>query len=141
MFRCIEEGCTAGGEILFNLNRDRSRLPGRQIPAPDVASLLEDDRVFPEARELDVKIREARQLLHFLGPEVDREEIHSPIAIGEKINVVIRSPHRANVLGRIVRQIFGRLSLEVEDPDIVRHAAAVMFPSAEFTKDAVERHF
>ena len=98
MFRSIDKSGAAGGEVLLNLNRDRSRLPVRQIVTPDVASLLEDDRVFPDGGELDVKILEASSAASFPCPEIDREEIHSPIAIGEKINVVIRSPHRANVL-------------------------------------------
>src|SRR5262245_19575663 len=63
MFRCIDKVGAAGGEVLLNLNWNRSRLSTRQVVTPDVARLFEDDRVFPNRRELDIKILEARQLL------------------------------------------------------------------------------
>ena len=59
MFRSVDKGGAPGGEILLNVDRDRRRLPARQIVTPDVARLLEDDRVFPDRRELDVEILEA----------------------------------------------------------------------------------
>ena len=53
----------------------------------------------------------------------------------------LSGPHIGQMsCARIVRQISRRAGFEIKNPDIVRHAAAIMFPGAEFAKDAVERH-
>src|SRR5207248_8412670 len=38
-------------------------------------------------------------------------------------------------------QILGRAGFEIMDPNIVGHAAAIMFPGPELAENAVERHF
>ena len=40
----------------------------------------------------------------------------------------------------VVSQVRSRAGLEIVNPDIVGHAAAVMFPGAELAEDAVESH-
>src|SRR5205814_10442468 len=61
--------------------------------------------------------------------------------IGSKIDAVVRSPHRADILRGIVGQVLGRAVLEIVNPDVVRHSTAVMFPGSEFAEDPVKRHF
>ena len=58
------------------------------------------------------------------------------VAIGNEIDPVAR-PHRENVLGRIVGDVDRLLAVEIIDPDVVRLAAAIALPGAEFTEDAV----
>ena len=81
-----------------------------------------------------------RELLCLLRCRIDNEEVHPAVAIRNEIDFVIRSPHRADVLRGIVGQVFGRAGFEIINPNVVGHAAAVMFPCAEFPEYAVERH-
>ena len=76
----------------------------------------------------------------FFARQVGRKKIHPAIAVGEKIDAVVRSPHWANILCGIVGQVFRLAGLEIVNPDVVRHSAAIMFPSAELPEDAVVRH-
>ncbi len=122
-------------------NRHRRGLSTGEVKTPDITGLLKHDRVLPDGGKLDVEILEARKLFRLLAREIGREKIHPTVAIGDVIDTVVGAPHRANVLRRIVRQVLGRAGLEIEDPDIVRHPAAIVLPGAELAKDAVERHF
>ena len=70
--------------------------------------------------------------------EVDRVQVHPVlVAVGEEVDLVVRSPHRDDVLGWVIGQVLGLLGLEVVDPDVVGHAAAVALPGAELAEDAV----
>ena len=80
------------------------------------------------------------ELLGFLRREIDNEQIHAVVAVGDKIDLVVRSPHRADVLGGVVRQIFGSAGFEIVDPNVVRHAATIMFPCAELPEHLVISH-
>ena len=103
--------------------------------------MFENDRVLADGRKFDVEIFEARELFRCLRGKIDNEQVHSTIAIGDEIDFVVRTPHRTDVLGRIVGQILGRAGFEIMDPNIVGHAAAIMFPGPELAENAVERHF
>ena len=140
MFGCIDKRRAADRKIFLDLDRHRRCLTAREIVAPDVSRLLEHDRVFADRRKLDVEISEVRELLGFLRRKVDNEQIHAVVAIGDEIDLVVRSPHRADVLRGIVRQIFGGAGFEIVNPNVVRHAAAIMFPGAELAEDAVVSH-
>ena len=67
--------------------------------------------------------------------------MHSSIAIGSKIDAIVRSPHRTDILRRVVGQVFGRAVLEIVNPNVVSHSTAIMLPGAEFAEDPVKRHF
>ena len=67
--------------------------------------------------------------------EINRKKIHPAVAIGDEVDAVIRSPHRADILCRIVGQVLRRAGLEIVDPNVIRHSAAVMFPGAELAED------
>ena len=136
----IDQSATATVEIFLDVDRNRAGLTGRQIVAPDVSGLLEYDRLLSNRRELDVEIGEMRELRGFLRHRIDREEVHPVVAIRDEIDFVVRSPHRTDVLRGIVGQIFSRAGFEIVKPDIIRHAAAIMFPRTELSENAVERH-
>ena len=141
MFCGVNQSRASNREIFLDLNRQWRGLAALQIVSPDVTGLFENDRFLPDRRKFDVEIFEARQLFRFLRGKIDTEQIHPAIAIGDEINFVVRSPHRADVLGRIIGQIFGRAGFEIVDPNIVGHSAAIMFPGPEFAEHAIERHF
>ena len=141
MFGCVHERIASDREIFFDLDRHSSGLAGFQIVTPDVTGLLEHDCLLGDRRKLDVEILKGGELSRFLGAEIGRKEIHAAVAIRQEINLVVRSPHWADVLRRIVGQVFGGAGFEIVDPNVVGHAAAIMLPGPELAKDAVERHF
>ncbi len=111
---------------------------GGEVEAVDVAAVLEHDGILAQRRELHVEVGETGQLSCLFRPRVVDEEIHPlvGVAVGEEVDPVA-SPHRDDVLRRIVRDILGRLGVEVVDPDVVGHAAAIALPRAELAEDAV----
>ena len=103
--------------------------------------MFEDNRIFADGWKLDVEILKGGQLFQFFAREINRKKIHSAIAIGGEIDAIIRSPHRADILRRIIGEILGRARLEIVDPNVICHSAAVMFPGPELAEDPVKRHF
>ncbi len=140
MLGCVDQSAVATVEIFLDCDRHRCGLTCGKIVAPDVTGLLEYDRVFAERRKLDVEISEVRELLRFFCCEINDEQVHPIVAVGDKIDFVVWSPHRADILGWIVRQVFGGAGVEIVNPNVIRHAAAIMFPCAELPEHAVERH-
>ena len=139
-FRHIDRGGSAACKILLNRNRHLARLFRREIEMPDVASLFENDSTFAERRKLDVVILEGGVLRRFLRREIVTEQIHVPVAIREKVDLIIWRPHRDDVLSLVVRDVLDPAGLEIVNPDVVGHAAAVTLPGAELPKDPVVRH-
>ena len=111
-----------------------------KIVTPGVSRLLEDDRVFADGWKLDIEIGEVCELLGFFRCEINNEQVHPFVAIGDKIDFVIRSPHRADVLRWIVRQVFVGAGFEIVNPNVICHAAAIIFPCAELPEHAVISH-
>src|SRR5215471_18271196 len=98
MLGCIDEPAASAVEIFSNIDGDRRGLSRGKIVTPDVSRLFEHDRLFADRRELDVEISEMRELLGLFRAKVDNEQIHSVVAIRGKIDFVVRSPHRADIL-------------------------------------------
>ena len=71
-----------------------------------------------------------------LGGAVIAEEVHRAVAVGAEIHLVA-DPHREDVLRIVVGDVLDFLRLEVVNPHIVSHAAAIVFPSAELTHHTV----
>ena len=136
----VNQRRSAEREIFLDLNRHRRGLACGKIVAPDVSRLLEYYRVFADGRKLDVEIGEVRELLCLFCRKIDNEQVHAVVAVGEEINFVIRCPHWADVLRGIVRQIFGGACLEIVNPNVVRHSAAIMFPCPELPEHSVVSH-
>ncbi len=111
MFGCIDQRISSDREIFLDVDRHGARFAALQVVTPNVAGLLEYDGLFADRRKLDVEIFKGGELSRFLGAEIGRKQIHSAVAIGQEINFIIRSPHRADVLSRIVGQIFCGVSL------------------------------
>ena len=71
MLGSIDEGGTAGGEILPYFDRNGRGLAGAKIVAPDIAGLLENNRALSDRRELNVEVFEVSKLFRFLAGKVD----------------------------------------------------------------------
>src|SRR5262249_4526414 len=103
MFGSIKESGATGGKILFDIDRNGRALTVAEIIAPDVARFLKNDCAFPDRRELNIEVLEGGELFGLLTRQVDRVKIHPPIAIGNEIDTIVRAPHRADILGRVIR--------------------------------------
>ncbi len=125
-------------EVLGDRDRHLLGLLAGQVESVDVAAVLEHDGRVAERGELDVVVGEARELPGLLRPEVVAVEVHPErlVTIGEEVDLV-PLPHRDDVLRRVVREIGGDLRLEVVQPQVVGHPAAVTFPGAELAEHAV----
>src|SRR5437868_14270760 len=102
MLGSINQPAAAAVKIFFDLNWDRPRLSRGKIVAPEMCRLLEHDRVFPNRRKLNVEICEVCKLLWFCAVKINSEQIHPVVAGGDERNLVVGSPHREDVLRRIV---------------------------------------
>ena len=140
MLGCVDQPAVATVEIFLDCDRHRRGLTCGEIIAPDVTGLLKHDRVFADGWKFDVEISKVRELLRFFCCEINDEQIHPIVAVGDEIDLIVRSPHRADVLRGIVREVFGGAGVEIVNPNVIRHAAAIMFPCAELPEHAVERH-
>ena len=99
--------------------------------------MLEDDGFAAERGEFHVEVGELRELLGLFRGEVVAKEVSAWGAFGDEINFAVVGPHGEQVLGGIIGDVFEGAGFEIEDPDVVGHAAAVLFPRAEFAEDAV----
>src|SRR5205823_522157 len=93
MFGGVDERIPSDGEIFFDLDGHRSGFAGFQIVSPDVTGLLEDDRLLTDRWKLDVEVFKGGELSRFLGAEIGRKQIQPAVAIGRKINFIVRAPH------------------------------------------------
>ncbi len=82
-----------------------------------------------------------RELPGFPCGEINDIQVHAGVAIRDEINFVVGSPHWADILGRVVGEVFGGAGFEIVNPNIVGHAASIIFPGAELAEDAVVSHF
>src|SRR4029453_8009840 len=99
----IDQSAAAAVEVFFDVDGHRRGLARRQIIAPDKTGLLKHDRLFAHRWELDVEIREVRQLLCFLGRKIHDEEVHPAVPVRNEIDFIVWPPHWADVLRGIVR--------------------------------------
>ncbi len=124
--------------VFEDANRNLGGLVAGQVIAINVAGIFEDNGLVSQRRILDVKILELGVLLELSGGEVFGIEVEAlvVVAVGEEIDRVA-GPHGEDIAGGVIGDVFGFLGLEIMDPDIVGHAAAVAFPGAELAEDAV----
>ena len=97
-------------------------------------ALLEDHYLSVGAGELDVEVREIRDLRRGLRGSVVHEYVHVHVAVGCEVYLV-SDPHREDILGGVVSNLLHALS--VIDPDLVGHSAPVVFPGTELPHYAV----
>jgi len=128
----------AAVEVLGDRHRDLDRLLGGQVEAVDVAAVLEDDGVVAQRGELDVVLREVGKLPGLPRPQVVAVQVQPRrlIPVGGEVDPAAL-PHRDDVEGRVAGQVRRRLRLEVVEPHVVRHPAAVALPGAELAEHAV----
>src|SRR4030095_10976224 len=106
MLSCVDQSTAAAVEIFFDFDGHWRGLARSQIITPDVSGLLKHDRLFTHRWELDVEIREVRQLLCFLRRKIQNEEVHPAVPVRNEIDFVVWPPHWADVLRGIVRWVF-----------------------------------
>ena len=133
----VDESGTGGGGVLADGDGHDGGFTGGEVKPPDLAGLLEDDGVAAEGGELDVVVGEVRHLDGLLGGEVVAEEVGAGRAFGDEVDAAVGGPHGEEILRGVIGDVLEFAGLQVEDPDVVGHAAAVLFPGAEFAKDAV----
>ncbi len=107
-----------------------------QVQQVEPARVLEDDVPRPDAGEVHVELLEEGHLpelvvLEVAGPDVGALVL---VAVGEEIER-LPVPHRVGIGGGRVGQVAGGQLLQVEQPDVRVHAAAVTFPGAEIHAD------
>ena len=140
MLGCINQPATTAVKIFFNLNWHRRRLSRGKIVAPDISRLLEYDRVFPDRRKPNVEISEVCELLCFFACKINNEQVHPVVAIGNEVDFVVRPPHWADVLRWIICYVFSGACVEIVNPNVIGHAAAIMFPCPELPEHPVVSH-
>ncbi len=133
-----DQAAPAALEIVLDEDADLRAFIALNVVAVDVAAVLKDDGFGTQRRELHVELGELGQLPGFLGCDVVDVEVHPLVfvAVREEEDL-IAAPHRDDVLGGVVRDVLGGLGVEIVDPDVVGHAAAIAFPGAELAEDAV----
>ncbi len=125
------------GEIFADGDRNDGGLFGGEIKFPNLAGLLEDDGTLAERGEFYVVIGERGELLGLLCGEIVAEEIRARGALRDKVDAAVGRPHREEILRGIVGDVFEGAGLQIEYPDVVGHAALILFPRAEFAEDTV----
>ena len=125
--------------VVNDLHFDGVFLAIAEVVTVQLAAVFIDDVVVAQRRPFDVVISVLSHFLCLLGVVVVNEEVHRAVAVGTEVDF-IADPHGEDILRLIVGDVFGSLGLEVMDPNLVGHAALVVFPGAELTHDAVIGH-
>ncbi len=121
-------------------HRDRHflQLLARQVEAPQLAALLERDRVAAEGREVHVVVGEVRDLARLAGRPVVDPQVGAAVRVLVAEVVDLRAdPHRRRVGAAPMRDLFRLVCVEVVREDLLRLAAVVALPGAEVREDAV----
>ena len=119
---------------------DLRGLAGLRVQPVQPASVLEDDGLAVGGGELHVVLLEVGDFLGLLRLRIVHEEVHDHVAVGSEEDLVA-DPHREDVLGDVFGDVFHLAGLGVIDPHVVRHAAPVVLPGAEFAHHAVVGQF
>ena len=137
----VDQSAAPAGKILPDRNRHPAHPGGGEVEMPEAAGLLEDNAATAERGKLDIEVPEVRVLVGSLRRQVVGKKIEASVPIGQKVDAVIRRPHRDDILGRVAGDVLQAAGFEIENPDIVRHSATVLLPGAELAKDPVVGHF
>ena len=86
--------------------------------------------------ELHIVFREIGHFTGLPGLCIVNKDIHRTITV-RKEEYFITDPHRNNILGDIVRNVFHRFLFRIINPDIVGHSPFVIFPGTKFTHHTV----
>ena len=109
---------------------------GRRVKHIEVAAVLEHDLAATTVGKLHIILGKVSHLLRRARTGVIDKDVHAVIAVAHEIDFVA-NPHGIDILGNVVGHVGHRLGLSVIDPDVVGHAALVVFPGAELAEDAV----
>ncbi len=114
-----------------DLDRHLVRLLGGEVEDVHAAPGLEHDVRRTERRILHVEVSEVGDLMEARCLGVVRPDVAALVlaAIGQEVERRA-GPHRLRVVGVVVRDVLGRVRVEVERPDVGRPAAAVALPGA-----------
>ena len=104
----------------------------RQVHPVQFAPGLKDEVRRPDGGKVHVEVRKVGHLPLLAGLQVVGPDVVALVGASVREEVErVAVPHRHLVVGRMVGDAGGRLLVEVEQPDVRRHAAAVPFPGAE----------
>ena len=115
---------------------DGSRLPAGQVEQEQVAAVLVDDlasavRSRADRRPFDVEVRSVSDLHALLAGDVIRPNVQTVRRAGvAQVVHFVAVPHWLGVGAFPVGDLLRRVILEVEEPNVGGHSAAVAFPSA-----------
>ena len=114
-------------------------LAGRRVETVQIPGVLIDNRPAVRARELDIIVGISGHFLRSPGLCIIGKYIHRLVPVGDEEDFV-PDPHRDDVLGHIVSDVLYLLRGRVVNPDVVRHAATVIFPCTELAEHPVVGH-
>ena len=124
-----------GGQFYANL----AVISGGGVQLVQPAAVFKHDGLAVGGRELYVIFLEVGNLAGGAGAGVIGEQVHHHISVAGEENLV-SYPHGEDILGGVVGNVGHLLGLGIVNPDVIGHAAAVVFPGAEFTHHAVVGH-
>ncbi len=122
--------------IAGNRDVDRAALAACQVEQIQIRAVLKNNlaltvRAGPDRRPLDVELRELRDLPVFFADPVVRPDVEA--VFRSRVGHVVKHvavPHRLRVGPRPAGDALGAVVLQVEQPDVGRHAAAITLPGA-----------
>ena len=137
--RSILPAAAAPFLIVGDLYMELVHLTAADIVCIEISTPFPDDMLVVKAGELNIVIAVVGQFLLLLRGEVIDKQVHRTVPVGEEIDTVAY-PHGDDVLGDIVGDLLHLFCVEVDDPDIIGHAAFVVLPRPELPEDPVEGH-
>ena len=145
--RGVDDARPQGAAVAGHGDLDRARGAGLLLPDEDPRAVLEDDPrrrtvVWADRGPLHVVVAERGHLPPRAAVEVVRPEIQAMVLVGALVGEVVHGapvPHWKGVLALPVGDLAALAGLEVEQPDVRRHAAAVALPGAAIDRVGRER--
>ena len=95
-----------------------------------------DNNLSVTAGEFYIIIRIVGYFFSLFGPDIINKDIHGAIPIGNKVDF-LSYPHRDNILCNIIGDILYFLGSRIINPNVIRHATAIIFPITEFSHNPV----
>jgi len=130
-----------GGQIFTaHLDRELAGFLSLQVHDVQVAAVFVDDGAGADPGPLDIVFSVIGQRPHLFRLQVVRiQVVHlGRVPVGDEVDRVT-VPHGKHVVGIARSDHLGRVGLQVVDPDVGRHAAAVPLPGPELPAHAVVR--
>ena len=105
----------------------------------EVAAVFKHDFAASARRKFHIVVGELRHFARYAAHGVVHKDVHGLVAVAHEIDFIAH-PHGVDVLSHVVGHVFHRAVAGVVNPDVVGHAALVVFPCAEFAEHTVVGH-